>query len=156
MKEKKVETFIYKDLGFPIRLINVPMKKIFGEWFLDINLSKLQIHILNMLIHKPIPLTGAEIRFIRKYFEMTTSVFGNTFGATHVAVLKWEKDEARMNPATEVCIRLFVLDRLRAKDKEFRNFYHEIRIENLNKYRKDKVKEKLFEIDANDDLLIAL
>lgn len=32
MDEKKTETFTYLDLGFPIRLIDVPMRKIMGEW----------------------------------------------------------------------------------------------------------------------------
>jgi DNA-binding transcriptional regulator YiaG len=66
------------------------MKKVFGEWFLDINLSKLQ-NILRLLVHKTISLTGEEIRFIRKYFEKTTTEFGLIFGATYAAVLKWEK-----------------------------------------------------------------
>ena len=32
MKKRKKKTFIYEGLGFPIKLINVPMKKVFGEW----------------------------------------------------------------------------------------------------------------------------
>jgi DNA-binding transcriptional regulator YiaG len=153
MSEKKIETFIYRDLGFPIKLVNVPMKKIFGEWFLDINLGKLQKSILNELVNKPIPLTGAEIRFIRKYFEMTTTEFGHLLGTTHAAVLKWEKGESRMNPATEFYMRLYVLDRLRTKDREFRKFYHQITLDNFSKHRKGKDKIIPLEIDANEELL---
>ena len=152
MSEKKIETFIYQDLGFPIKLINVPMKKIFGEWFLDINLSKLQKSILNELVRKITPLMGAEIRFIRKHFEMTTTEFGHLFGSTHPAVLKWEKDESRMNPATEVCMRLYVIDRLLTKDREFRKFYHNINIDSLSKHRRDKIEELPIEIDADEKL----
>lgn len=152
MDQKIVETFVYHDLGFPIKLVNVPMKKVFGEWFLNINLSKLQKSVLHELVHKAMPLTGAEIRFIRKYFEMTTTEFGDVFGATHAAVLKWEKEESRMNTATEFCVRLYVSDRLFTKDKEFRRLYHEISVNTLAKQRKEKAKIIPFIIDATADL----
>jgi len=151
MTERKTQTYIYQDLGFPIKLTKAPMRKIFGEWFLDINLSKFQKIVLNVLARKTTPLTGGEIRFIRKYFEMTTTEFGNIFGATHPAVLKWEKDESRMNPATELYMRLFVIDRLRTKDREFRKFFHDINIDSLSKHRKDKIEEFPIEIDSYDE-----
>ena len=31
MNEKKIETFTYTDLGFPIKLIDAPMKKNLGR-----------------------------------------------------------------------------------------------------------------------------
>lgn len=153
MNKKKVETFIYQDFGFPVKLINVPMKKVFGEWFLDINLGKLQKNILIELARKSTTLTGVEIRFIRKYFEMTTTEFGHICGASHAAVLKWEKDESLMNPATEVFIRLYVLDRLLAKDIEFRNFFHTFNIGIITKTRRDKIKAIPLEIYANEELV---
>jgi hypothetical protein len=30
-KDRKEETFIYEGLGFPVKLINVPIKKVLGE-----------------------------------------------------------------------------------------------------------------------------
>lgn len=83
MIERKNETFTYTDLGFPIELIDVPMRKIFEEWILDINLNDFQLEVLKMLIHKPTPLQADELRFIRKYFEMTTTVFGEVLGVSH-------------------------------------------------------------------------
>lgn len=153
MSEIKTETFIYQDLGFPVKLINAPMKKIYGQWFLDINLSRLQKNILDLLVHKPAPLTGSEIRFIRKYFEMTTTDFGHFCGATHAAVLKWEKGYSKMNPATEVYIRLYVFDRLRKKDKEFRKFYHEINIDSFSKKKKKEIEIVSLVVDACEDVL---
>lgn len=138
MKEKKTETFIYEGFGFPIKLIKCPMKKVFGEWVLDINLSKLQIDMLKELIHKPVPLTGLELRFIRKFLEMSTTDFGKLVGVSHPAVLKWEKEQVHINPATEIYIRLHVLQHFRAKDKEFRELYEQISIENLIKHKNDK------------------
>lgn len=153
MKEKIVPNCLYEDLGFPILLLNVPMKQIFGEWVLDIDLNKLQARALRALVHKPISLNGQELRFIRKYFEMTTTEFGKMFGVTHVGVLKWENDQTKINPATEMYIRLFVLDHLKVKDREFRQLFHEISIENLKKRNKDE--SGLMEIDAQEQLLNA-
>ena len=138
MKEKKTETFVYEGFGFPIKLINCPMKKVFGEWILDINLAKLQIDMLKELIHKPIPLTGAELRFIRKFLEMSTTLFGKLVGVSHPAVLKWEKNQAHINPATEIYIRLYVLQHLQVKDKEFRNLYEQISIADLIKHKNNR------------------
>ena len=74
MNDKKVETFTYKDLGFPVQIIDVPMKKVQGEWTLDINLNMLQLEVLKQLIHRPSPLKAEELRFIRKYFERKRAV----------------------------------------------------------------------------------
>ena len=49
MKEIKKDTFIWEGLGFPIRLVNVPMKKVFGDWILDINLESVQKAVLHLL-----------------------------------------------------------------------------------------------------------
>ena len=43
--EKKSKTFIYEGLGFPIELINVPMKKVLNEWIIDIDMNALQIFV---------------------------------------------------------------------------------------------------------------
>ncbi len=131
MKETKRDTFIYEGLGFPIRLINVPMKKVFGEWAININFNTLQIAALNMLARKPTALTGGELRFIIDYLEMSTRDFAKLFGVTHAAVVKWEKEETKMNPSTEVYLRLYILNYLKVTDKEFRKLYLKINPANL-------------------------
>lgn len=139
MKDRKRETFIFRGLGFPIKLVNVPMKKIIGEWVLDIDFEKLQLAVLRCILEKPAPLNGDELKFIRGYLEMTTTEFGRIFGVTHVAVVKWEKG-TRANLSTDVCIRLYMYDHLiKTKDKDFRNFYHKIKLERLAKNAKEKV-----------------
>jgi DNA-binding transcriptional regulator YiaG len=145
MKDRKIETFTYEDLGFPVILVNVPLRKVFGEWVIDINFNKLRSDVLNYLIHKPTGLTGPELRFIRKYFEMTTTEFGKACGVTHVTVLKWESEENRISPATDVCIRLDVLRKLNAKNEEFGKLYHEISPEQLsgNKLKKQNSHLKI-------------
>jgi DNA-binding transcriptional regulator YiaG len=131
MKQKKRDTLVYEGLGFPIRLINVPMKRVFGEWAIDIDFNALQIAVLHSLARKPTSLTGSEIRFIMDYFEMASRDFAKLFGVTHAAVLKWEKEESKMNPSTEVYLRLYLLNHLKVSDKEFRKQYLKISPENL-------------------------
>lgn len=138
---KKIETFTYKDLGFPIVLIDVPMRKILGEWILDINLNILQQEVLKMLIHKATPLQAGELRFIRKYFEMTTTAFGEVFGVSHVAVLKWESGQLPALPM-DVYIRMYVMDRLNAKDSDFGKLFHEVNMASLAQAKKKGRKEK--------------
>ena len=155
MKNKKKSTFVFEGLGFPVKLIQVPMKKVLGEWCIDINMNKLMLVILEALVHKPIPLTGDELRFIRSYLDMTTTEFGKLFGVSHVAVLKWEKKKNRVSPSLELCIRLHVLDHLKAKDKEFRALYKELCLDRLSKTQKGKIHQ--IAVDATtEDLKIAL
>lgn len=137
-KDRTIKTFIYKGLGIPVKLVNVPMKKAAGEWCIDIDMNKLMLVVLQEIIHKPTALTGDELRYIRTYLEMTTTEFGTAFGVSHVAVLKWEGEQNRISPALELCIRLYVLNHLRAKDKEFRALYNDITLQQLSKGPKRK------------------
>lgn len=130
MKDQKIDTFIWEGLGFPIRLINVPMKKVFGEWVLNINLEHFQRIVLHNLAKKPASLKGAEIRFIIDYLKMSTREFAHIFGVTHAAVLKWENEKSKMNPCTEICVRLYILNHLKIADKEFRRLYSKITHQN--------------------------
>lgn len=145
MKEIKKDTFIWEGLGFPIRLINVPMKKVFGEWVLDINLEHFQKVVLLTLARKPFSLSGAELRFIIDYLRMSTREFAHLFGVTHAAVLKWENEKSKMNPSTEVCVRLYILNHLKVADKEFRRLYLKISHQDLTNTEHNQL---LLEIDA--------
>jgi DNA-binding transcriptional regulator YiaG len=156
MKNRKTQTFIYRGLGFPIKLINVPMKKVFGEWCIDINMNKLMLVVLKALIHKPIPLSGDELRFIRSYLQMSMAEFGKTFGVSHVAVLKWENEKNKISPALEICVRLYLLDYLKAKDNEFRALYKALSLEQLAKQPKGKKIHPLIVDATTEELKIAL
>ena len=151
---KKTETFIYRGLGFPLKLINVPMKKVLAEWVMDIDMNKLQLTALRALIYKPIPLTGSELNFIRSFFHLSMAEFGGIFGVTHVAVVNWESGKRNISPAMEICIRLYVLDNLKIRDKEFRVLYHKISLEIFCKREQEKSYPLV--IDAAEDLKIAL
>lgn len=153
MKTKKTKTFVFHGLGFPITLVKAPMRKVLGEWVLDVNMEALQLAVLRILVHKPNRLSKGELRFIRKYLSMTTTEFGKIFGVSHVAVLRWEKGQRQLTPAIEFYIRLYILNHLQAKDKEFRNLYNEIPLEKLSKAKIEKSDH--LEIDVSEDLKIA-
>ena len=154
MKNVKKETIVYKGLGFPIKLINVPMKKMFGDWVIDIDMTELQSVVLKILVYKLTRLTKDELKFIRHYLVMTTTEFGKIFGVRHSAVVQWENGKRNLSPSIEICIRLYVMNHLHVKDKEFRNLYNKISIEQLSK---ETIKQSCpIEIDASEDLRIAL
>lgn len=146
MIERKNETFTYTDLGFPIELIDVPMRKIFGEWVLDIDLNVFQLEVLKMLIHKPTPLQADELRFIRKYFEMTTTAFGEVFGVSHAAVIKWESGQLPA-PPMDFYIRMYMMNRLNAKDADFGKLFHEVNMANLAQAKKERRKGMPLSLD---------
>jgi len=139
MKHKIEKSHTYKGLGFPIHLTNVPMIKVRGEFILDIDYNKLQKAVLLHLCHKKTPLTGNEVKFIRKYFSLTTTAFSRLFGYSHSAILKWENQEddiARIAPATEIYLRLYILEFLQKGASDFKDLYDEIRIPQLAEYLK--------------------
>lgn len=154
MIERKNETFTYTDLGFPIELIDVPMRKMLGEWVLDINLNIFQLEVLKMLIHKPTPLQAGQLRFIRKYFEMTTTAFGEILGVSHAAVIKWESGQLPA-PPMDVYIRMYIMDRLNAKNAEFGKLFHEVNMANLVRAKKERRKEKLLSLNFNHCRFVA-
>jgi DNA-binding transcriptional regulator YiaG len=148
MSKVKKETIIYKGLGFPVKLVDVPMKKMLGEWVIDIDMTELQLVVLRALVYKPIRLTKDELKFVRHFLTLTTTEFGKIFGVRHSAVVQWENGKRNLTASTELCIRLYVYDHLKAKDKEFRSLYNTISIEQLSQNIKEKFSP--IEIDAKD------
>lgn len=145
MKDKKTETFTYEGLGFPVNLIGVPMRRILGEWVLDMNMSKFQLFIFNELIYKSSRLTGKEMKFMRKFLEISTTELGEKLGVTHVAILKWEKETTQISPSQEIYLRMVFLENL--KNKELLKVFEEIKPEML---AKTKTQQSVFSVDVKD------
>ncbi len=133
MEKHKKETFVYEGFGFPILLVNAPLRLSSGEWVIDINFNKFRSDVLNELIHKQAGLRGAELRFIRKYMEMTTTELGKALGVTHATVLKWESEENSISPMIDIYIRLYVLQRLQEKNETIGKFVYDIVPEHLSR-----------------------
>lgn len=124
MKKQKIEKeFTYEGLGFPIILYNVPMIQLRNNWVLDLDLNMLQKIVLLTLAHHPYEITGNQVRFVRNFFNLTQKKFGQLFGVSHPAIVKWEKCEnqsTKMSLTTQRDLRLWVLDQLLSKDEDFR------------------------------------
>ncbi len=102
----------YLELGFPIVLIDPPMVEVRGERIPDVNLRDLQRVVFQQLITKPARLTGAEVRFIRKYKRLRQSELAEVLNkAGHSIVSQWEAREDEptgMDYNTEVLLRLWM------------------------------------------------
>lgn len=125
-KQKIKKEVIYKGLGFPIILRNVPLVELRGVWTLNIDLNVLQKVTLLALAYHPVDLTGNQIRFIRTWLGLTQTAFGKLFGITHAAIVKWEKTRnniSKMNLTTQRDLRLWLLDQLLTKDEDFRKAF---------------------------------
>jgi DNA-binding transcriptional regulator YiaG len=137
-ENKKRKTMIFTGLGFPIRLINAPMRKVYGKWAFDFSMGIFQEKVLHLLAIKSTPLTGPELRFIIDYFRLSYRDFAALFSVSHAAVVKWEKETSKMNPNTEIALRLYILDHLKVSDKEFRKRYSEFSQHNPSTCEMDK------------------
>lgn len=153
MKNTKKKTLTYNGLGFPITLIDVPMKKMFGDWVIDIDMTELQPVVLKALVCRPIRLAKEELKFIRHFLSLNTTEFGKIFGVRHSAVVQWENGNRNLSPTIEFCIRLYVFNHLKVKDKEFRNLYNKISIEQLSKDPEEELSP--LAIDASEELKTA-
>lgn len=130
MRKRKIQkSFLYEGSGFPVYLLNVSMVHVRDVWTPDVNYNDVDSLILQALAFKPARLTGLEIRFIRHYFEMTTTKFADRFDVSFAAVLKWEKIGHRftkMNWTTEKDIRMFILSRLNKRAQEMVALYNQL------------------------------
>lgn len=125
MSQIKIQDeYIDEGLGFPVRLLNVPMIKVRGVWTPKINYNALSDIVLNLLALKPARLTGNEIKFIRLSFELTLEAFAQRFDVKHPAVIKWEKSAdtpTQMQWSTEKDIRLMISKRF-SQDRFLENY----------------------------------
>lgn len=130
MRKRKIQkSFLYEGSGFPVYLLNVPMVYVRDVWTPDVNYNEIDSLILQVLAFKPARLTGSEIRFIRHYFEMTTTKFAARFDVSFAAVLKWEKTgnrHTKMNWTTEKDVRMFILSRLHKRAQEMVALYNQL------------------------------
>jgi DNA-binding transcriptional regulator YiaG len=143
--ETKKETFIFNGLGFPLELIDCPMKKALGEWVIDINLNALQLLVFKGLIHKPSPLSGGEFRFMRKFMDLTTEELGKKLAVSHAAVVNWEKEQSKISPVQDIYMRMLSMGFLKdmEKDMEINSIFEEIKPEILA-----EAEKTLLQIDA--------
>jgi len=105
-----MEKMIFMELGFPIMLVNPPVVEIRGHLLPDINLKEIQKIVFQLLIIKPVRLTGAEVRFIRKYLRYRQIDFARMLNmSNHSVISQWENQEdsfTGMEHNTEILLRM--------------------------------------------------
>lgn len=101
----------YDGLGFLIHLVNPPLITLpDGTEIPAPNMRTLQRAVFLLLIEKPARLTGAEVRFVRKYLRLKQVELASLLHlSNHSAVSQWETREdepAGMDYNTEILLRL--------------------------------------------------
>jgi DNA-binding transcriptional regulator YiaG len=141
--KKVLKSHIDYGFGFPVQILEAPMRKFDGEWVLDLNFEKYERAVLLALSMKAVRLSGNEIKFIRHHFEMDLKSFGKRYGdVAHSAVIKWEKcgdEPTNMSWSTEKDIRLSIVDKLRPR--VFRKVYEELEVTAPRKPQKVKIEK---------------
>lgn len=103
---------IYKELGFPVLLVDPPMVTVRGHEVPDVNLRALQEAVFRLLVVKPARFTGAEVRFVRKYLRLRQVDLAEVLNrANHTVVSQWESrgdEPAGMDYNTEVVLRIWM------------------------------------------------
>ena len=108
--ERKIKTFTFNGFGFPIQLIDAPMKKIDDEWVVDINMKELERAVFKRLISKPSPLTGKELRFLRRSLELSEIAFSEKLGLPENTIKRWEDGNLKIEPIQETYIRISLFE----------------------------------------------
>jgi DNA-binding transcriptional regulator YiaG len=106
---KKSQPALYTALGFPIMIENPSYIEFEGEQILDVNPGEIQEQMFRALVKKPARLTGAEVRFLRSYMELTQGAFGESLLVDASTVSKWEKTAQKftgMPSQTEMLLRM--------------------------------------------------
>jgi DNA-binding transcriptional regulator YiaG len=131
VKEKHlIKDLRYNGFGFPIIVHNAPAKMVRGKLEATLNYKELGADVILALCLKPTPLTGAQVKFVRLYFDLSLRDFSDIFGLTHPAILKWESYEdhfANILPAIEKTLRLEALYRLGLKPVDFHKRFGELK-----------------------------
>ena len=115
MERKTEESLVNRSLGFEVEVEQAPMRRMRGEWVLDIGTQRFQHIVLWKLIVSLNPLSGDHVRFMRLALEQTMEAFASYLEVSAPAVSKWQKKEERptqMNKGTEVLMRLFAAESL--------------------------------------------
>jgi hypothetical protein len=135
VKKKILKNYTYSGLGFPIKLKDVTMLLVGGEWSPKIDVRAIANNVIAVLPYQDERLSGNQINFIRTYFEMSLRDFASkVVNESHSAVAKWEKfgtNPTNMDENIESMLRLYIIDKVSVKTKkqaqDFINKFRQIR-----------------------------
>ncbi len=70
------------------------------------------------IIKKNAPLTGPEIRFLRKEMRINGTVFGEMLGVRNVTVSRWETGEVSIGSVSDKLIRYLFVNKMGSKENK--------------------------------------
>jgi DNA-binding XRE family transcriptional regulator len=112
-REYKIQkVYDFNALGFKVRLHNVRFYRFGNDWVFDRNVFEIGEVMARVVPLKPAPLTGAELKFLRKQHKMTQDELAKVLEATRQSVINWEKtkqEPAGLATANERLARIFFL-----------------------------------------------
>lgn len=122
---KKIE--IYEALGFPIAIENPRYIEFAGEKVLDVNPGRIMKAAFKAVINKPARLSGAEVKFLRGFMQLSQEDFSRMIGVERSIISKWQDKKQKftgMDVPTEVLLRIqcqLFIDKRPSIRKEFFN-----------------------------------
>ena len=119
-KIKKVALYNYKECGLPnvyLAGIDVAVCKECGEQFPIIpSILALYGKIAEAVALKPRPLTGAEIKFLRKQLSLTAVQWASYLKTDKTNISRWENDRAPVGNQSDALIRYLYFRLLEEKE----------------------------------------
>jgi putative zinc finger/helix-turn-helix YgiT family protein len=108
------ENYDYSSCGLPVTLLDVQVRQCgqCGDRGAAIpRIEELHRAIGTAVILKPARLTGAEVRFLRKFLGWSGADFARHIGVSPEIVSKWENDRESIGAANDRLLRLLVANR---------------------------------------------
>src|SRR5690606_8452585 len=95
----------YEECGLPnVTLVGVPARKCRECGCVRVRIPGIEgLHrtLALTVLRKQSRLTGAEVRFLRKYIGLSGADFARRVGAEPETISRWENDKQGMGPQTE-------------------------------------------------------
>jgi DNA-binding transcriptional regulator YiaG len=115
MKTSRTKTTLRNVCGLPyVEIVGVPVERNddLGTGIRADILARVEAQIARALLVEEVPLRGLEIRFFRAVLGLSQRRFGELFGLSDVAILKWERSRARrLSRVNEIAVRAILAAR---------------------------------------------
>lgn len=122
MNKKIIEKFIFEGFRFSVVLHNVIVDLYDGEEFPEINYNELKVQTIRALIMSPKALSGAQLKFLRKYMKKSLRDLGEELEVSHAQIKNWEDKNLEFTGLTqnqERKLKNHVLNYLLSQEQRF-------------------------------------
>jgi DNA-binding transcriptional regulator YiaG len=119
--KKILEKYIFNGFGFPVVLRDVKLKETpDGEPYPDLNMNWLEEMTAKALIKESAPLSGAKLRFLRKFLDKSLRDLAQELAVPHTSIKHWEdrpKEKTGLSPAHEKQIKYLTFLDIQAREQ---------------------------------------